>query len=128
MVFLTISAEITIKGQSNYRPEDGLDANRPPLYAPHAPVAPVSPPHLGARPALQTQNARPGAKRVRAGQVTPLRACLGKPLDLRNLLGDDAADVLRLGHHAIRPKEAVVAARVANRGDIFAAQEKTFLG
>jgi len=41
-----------------------------------------------------------------------------EPLDLRKLLGDDAADVLSLRHHAVHLEEAVVAAAIANRGGV----------
>lgn len=79
--------------------------------APAQSTAPPTPHSRHKKPG-QTRKTRP----ARPGN--PLRACLSKPLDLRDLLGDDAADVLRLGHHAIRLKEAVVAATVANRGNV----------
>ena len=130
MAFLTISTEKLLRDSLiTDRKTTSTQIGRR-LHERGAPVAPVSPSHPGARPehgatrhgatrlALQTQKAWPDAQCVRPGQVTPLRACCGKPLDLRNLLGDDATDVLRLGHHAIRLKEAVVAATVANRGNV----------
>ena len=73
-----------------------------------------------APPVPRSRHKKPGQTRNASGQARqpPPRARCSKPLDLRDLLGNDTADVLRLGHHAIRLKEAVVAATVANRGNV----------
>lgn len=120
-MFLTTGMEITIKGRLEAAPLSNSQ-HESPASTMHSPCenSELEESLLGtAPPAPHFRHKRPGQTRNASGRaVTRSRACLSKPLDLRNLLGDDAADVLRLGHHAIRLKEAVVAAAVANRGNV----------
>ena len=73
------------------------------------------PPASGTRPSTQRSG---GTHLASRRTVTRPGGRRDEPLDLRKLLGDDAADVLSLRHHTVHLEEAVVAAAIANRGDV----------
>lgn len=120
-MFLTTGMIITIKGRPKATPLRNSQRESPAstMHSPRG-ISELEGSPLGTAPPVpHSRHKRPGQARNASGRaVTRSRAYLSKPLDLRNLLGDDAADVLRLGHHAICLKEAVVAAAVANRGNV----------
>lgn len=121
-MFLAIGMKITIKGHPEAGPLSNSQHESPAstMHSPRENSELEESPLGTSPPTSYPRHKNPARRAMRpAGPGNPpLRACLSKPLDLRDFLGDDAADVLRLGHHAIRLKEAVVAATVANRGNV----------